>query len=292
MTKILVTGSNGQLGNEIQRNVAKNPGHHYTYVDVDELDMTDREAVHAFFRAESFDWIVNCAAYTAVDRAEDEAEQAYSVNRDAVEYLVSSAKAQKSKLIHVSTDYVFDGFHHRPYHETDEPNPRSVYGKSKLAGERHALGYDNAAIIRTSWLYSTFGKNFVKTMWRLTQEKEELKVVYDQAGTPTNAMDLADAIISIINLADSGFISFTPGVYHFSNEGVCSWYDFAIEIAAALQAECHILPIESKDFPTKAVRPFYSVFNKEKIKQTYHLTIPYWKDSLKKCIFELQKKSR
>ena len=285
---LLVTGANGQLGNEMQRIVAANPGKVNAYfTDVDTLDISEAAAVRAFIEHNAIDVIVNCAAYTAVDRAEDEMVLCAKLNIDAVANLASAARDFGAKVLHISTDYVFDGFAHRPYEETDEPNPRSTYGTTKLQGERELLKYaPDSIIVRTAWLYSPFGKNFVKTMLALGESRDRLSVVCDQVGTPTAAADLATAIFAIIT-ADE----WKPGIYHFSNEGAISWYDFtkAIHRIAGITT-CEVSPIKSKDYPTRAVRPFYSVLDKTKIKATFGITIPYWEESLERCIAELKQK--
>ena len=285
---LLVTGANGQLGNEMQRIVAANPGKvNAFFTDVDTLDITDAAAVRSFIEHNAIDVIVNCAAYTAVDRAEDDMVLCAKLNIDAVANLASAARDFGAKVLHISTDYVFDGFAHRPYEETDEPNPRSTYGTTKLQGERELLKYaPDSIIVRTAWLYSPFGKNFVKTMLALGESRDRLSVVCDQVGTPTAAADLASAIFSIITAPE-----WHAGIYHFSNEGAISWYDFtkAIHRIAGITT-CEVSPIKSKDYPTRAVRPFYSVLDKTKIKATFGITIPYWEESLERCIAELKQK--
>ena len=285
MTSILVTGANGQLGSEIKDLAGNYPDLDFTYIDIEDLDLTDSSAVKSFMDAESFDFCINCAAYTAVDKAEDEPEKAKSVNVDAVLNLANSCRKHEVLMIHLSTDYVFNGKAYKPYGEQDETGPQSVYGATKLEGEK-ALAASGAPylIIRTSWLYSAYGNNFVKTMRRLGVEKPNLTVVADQVGTPTNAADLARAILELmpmIMVADSG------SIFHYSNEGVASWYDFARAVMQFSQLDCEVQPIESKDFPAKASRPFYSVLNKTKIKSRFDLQIPHWQDSLKKSIKKL-----
>ena len=280
---ILVTGANGQLGNEMQR-VAKTSSNHYIFTDVAQLDITDREAVLRAVKDNSIQVIVNCAAYTNVDKAEDDSETADLINNKAVENLAIAARENDATLIHISTDYVFKGNRCTPCREDWETDPLGVYGITKLAGEKsiERTGCRHI-IIRTAWLYSTFGKNFVKTMQKLTAEKDSLKVVFDQVGTPTYAGDLADAIARIIETGQLG----KQGIYHFSNEGVCSWYDFAREICELSGNTCNIQPCHSDEFPSKVKRPHFSVLDKTKIKDTFGIEIPYWKDSLKKCIREL-----
>ncbi|MDR1694381.1 MAG: dTDP-4-dehydrorhamnose reductase [Lactobacillaceae bacterium] len=273
---ILVTGANGQLGNEL-RLILKDKA---VYVDVDELDITNAKAVAKFCDSKKFALIINCAAYTAVDRAEEEKELAELINVKGPKNLAQTGIA----LIHISTDYVFDGNNYKPYVETDITNPGSVYGRTKAQGEQTVLETAKTAlIIRTSWLYSTFGNNFLKTMRRLGAEKESLNVVFDQTGTPTYARDLAQAIADIIPQMKIG----TKAIYHYSNEGVCSWYDFATAIMGMSDLNCEVLPIESKDYLTLAKRPFYSVFNKAKIKKDFGIKIRHWADSLADCINNL-----
>ena len=274
----LVTGANGQLGNELKLLLQDKA----VYVDRAELDITDAEAVQAYAAKQKWEAIINCAAYTAVDKAESDAETAEKINVLGPENLAKTG----IPLIQISTDYVFDGRNCRPYNEDDEPHPQSVYGRTKLAGEQAVLqNAATAVIVRTAWLYSTFGNNFVKTMIRLGKEREKLSVVFDQIGTPTYAGDLAKAIMIIIDNK-----TFIPGIYNFSNEGVCSWYDFtkAIHRIAGIRT-CEVLPIEGSEYPAKATRPFYSVMNKKKIKETYSVSIPYWENSLVKCINLLMK---
>ena len=281
---ILVTGANGQLGNEMQR-VAKTSSNHYIFTDVAQLDITDREAVLRAVKDNSIQVIVNCAAYTNVDKAEDDSETADLINNKAVENLAIAARENDATLIHISTDYVFKGDRCTPCREDWETDPLGVYGITKLAGEKsiERTGCRHI-IIRTAWLYSPFGKNFVKTMQKLTAEKDSLKVVFDQVGTPTYAGDLADAIACIIETGQLG----KQGIYHFSNEGVCSWYDFAREICELSGHTCNIQPCHSDEFPSKVKRPHFSVLDKTKIKDTFGIEVPYWKDSLKKCIRELK----
>ena len=280
MKNILVTGANGQLGNEMRVLAAENTQFNYFFTDVEELDICDEGAVMQYALDNKIDVIVNCAAYTAVDKAEDNVVLCDKLNHLAPGYLAKAAKACNGFLIQVSTDYVFDGTAHIPYKEDVEPCPNSVYGVTKLAGEREAMQYcENTMIVRTAWLYSTFGNNFVKTMIRLGKEKEHLGVIFDQVGTPTYARDLANVIFKAIC---KGIV---PGVYHFSNEGVCSWYDFTKAIhAMAGITSCAVKPLHTEDYPTRAKRPNYSVLDKTKIKDTYGVVIPYWMDSLKECI--------
>ena len=281
MKTILITGAYGQLGSEMKVISEKFPLYKFIFTDADTLDICNENDLKNFFARTTVDYIVNCAAYTAVDKAEEDAENAYKINKDAVRLLAKFATKNKIKLIHISTDYVFDGKSYQPYTEDVAINPQGLYGKSKAAGEQEILSLaPQSVIIRTSWLYSSFGNNFVKTMLKLGAEREKLNVVFDQIGTPTYAADLAVAIMQIITA--QGFIA---GIYHFSNEGVCSWYDFTIAIhkAAGIKT-CKVLPIESKDYPAKTPRPFYSVLNKAKIKATYNIEIPHWEDGLARCI--------
>ncbi len=286
MSNILVTGSNGQLGSEIRAIAKDYPQFNFVFTDVDELDLTSFSAVEKTFKGGNFYACINCAAYTAVDKAEDDQELAMLINFIAVENLATICQANNTFLVHVSTDYVFSGLHYKPYEETDPVSPDSYYGLTKLKGEEAALSIcDKAAILRTSWLYSSFGNNFVKTMMRLGKERDELGVVVDQVGTPTYAADLAQAIISIIIKNGNKNIK---QVYHYSNEGVISWYDFAKAIMHHGNIDCKVNAIESKDFPAKANRPFYSVLNKAKIKHDFKIEIPYWQDSLKKMLTKLE----
>ena len=284
MKNILITGANGQLGNEMRVLSAENPEYTYFFTDVAELDICNEQAVLDFVKANNIHVIVNCAAYTAVDNAEDNVELCTKLNADAVGYLAKAAEANGAEFIQISTDYVFDGTAHIPYQETEPTCPNSVYGKTKLAGEQNALSLcSRSMVIRTAWLYSTFGNNFVKTMIRLGKERDSLGVIFDQVGTPTYARDLARAIFAAIRQG------VTPGIYHFSNEGVCSWYDFtkAIHRLAGINT-CSVKPLHTSEYPTKAKRPHYSVLDKMKIKETYHIEIPYWMDSLQSCISELE----
>ena len=284
MKNILVTGCNGQLGNEMQLLSAKNPQFNYFFTDVNELDITDEQAVKAFIREHDIDCVVNCAAYTAVDKAEADEARADLLNHVAPGYLAQAVREQGGCMVQVSTDYVFDGTAHRPYREDASTCPASAYGRTKLAGEEAVLAAcPEAAVIRTAWLYSTFGGNFVKTMLRLGREKDSLGVIFDQIGTPTYARDLAAAIFAILK---QGIV---PGIYHFSNEGVISWYDFtkAIHRIAGI-TNCKVRPLHTEEYPTPAARPHYSVLDKTKIKETYHIEIPYWEDSLEECIRQLE----
>ncbi len=280
---ILITGCNGQLGNEMQLLEASHPQHTYFNTDVAELDITNQDAIEAFVNDNQIDGIVNCAAYTAVDKAEDNEELCTKLNAEAPAYLAAAIGKRRGWMIQISTDYVFDGTQHTPYTEEADTCPNSVYGKTKLVGELNVQKFcAQSMIIRTAWLYSTFGNNFVKTMIRLGKEKLELGVIFDQIGTPTYARDLAVAIFAAI---EQGIV---PGVYHFSNEGVISWYDFtkAIHRIAGITT-CHVRPLHTSEYPTPAKRPHYSVLDKTKIKQTYNIEVPYWEESLADCIAKL-----
>ena len=275
---ILVTGANGQLGNEMQVLARENLQHTYFFTDVQELDICDEQAVYAYVSEHKIDIIVNCAAYTAVDKAEDNVELCDKLNNIAPGYLARAAQANGAAMIQVSTDYVFDGTAHIPYTEEEPTCPASVYGSTKLAGEQNVMDHcEKAMVIRTAWLYSIYGNNFVKTMIRLGQERDSLGVIFDQIGTPTYANDLAQAIFAAIN---KGVVR---GIYHFSDEGVCSWYDFTIAIAS-----CKVKPLHTADYPAKAPRPHYSVLDKTKIKDTFGIEIPHWEESLKRCINQLR----
>ena len=286
--KLLITGAYGQLGNEMRVALERYPHLESIFTDVDTLDITDKNAVDAFVALHQPNVLINCAAYTAVDKAEDDLALCYKINCDAVRNLGEVAQAHGMTVIHVSTDYVFDGTNHIPYTEDMAVSPTNVYGKSKLAGERELRKVcPEAIIIRTSWLYSGFGNNFVKTMLKLGNERSQLKVIFDQIGTPTYAADLADSMLQIIDSA-----KFVPGIYHFSNEGVCSWYDFTKMIFKLAHVECEVLPIESKDYAVRTPRPHYSVLNKSKLKSTYNQAIPYWMDGLERCLHVLLSESK
>jgi dTDP-4-dehydrorhamnose reductase len=283
MKKILITGSNGQLGNEMRLLAAQsNQEMDFCFTDIDELDITDEDRVMAFCRNGGFAWIINCAAYTAVDRAETDQEAALKVNASAPAILAYAAKSINAAFIHISTDYVFDGQGNQPYTETDLVNPRSFYGKSKLRGEEAvALSGADAFIIRTAWLYSAFGHNFVKTMQKYGRERGELKVVFDQVGTPTWAADLAKVMHHIV---EAGIRPRKTEILHYSNEGVCSWYDFAIHILQTSGIRCNVIPIRTHEYPLPAPRPTFSVLDKTRIKERLGVEVPYWGDSLKNCL--------
>ena len=281
---ILITGANGQLGSELRGVLEEKMPGITTYIDYQDLDLTDRAEVERWFAGREFTHIVNCAAYTAVDRAEEESGKCAAVNTDAVENLARIAADRDIKMIHISTDYVFDGHAYRPYTESDKVNPTSQHGSPKRKGETALRApVPDSIVIRTAWLYSPFGNNFVKTMLRIGRERGAIKVVADQIGTPTYALDLANAIVSI--LSDHRWVG---GIYHFTDEGVASWYDFAVAIHRIAGSEnVKISPIPSADYPTPATRPFYSVLDKSRIKATYGIKIPHWETSLRHCLQRL-----
>jgi dTDP-4-dehydrorhamnose reductase len=278
--KVLVIGKNGQLGSEIRRIIAEESIDSYQFTGTDELDLASETSINSFLDLQAkFDLIINCGAYTAVDRAEDEKDKCFLINSEAIKVLVSYCTKNSTKLIHISTDYVFDGTKNTPYNELNETNPTGVYGESKRMGELEILNSTiDAIIIRTSWVYSKFGNNFVKTMLKLGTEREQISVVIDQIGTPTYAYDLAKACIEIANKIDLWKRGIN--IYHYSNEGVTSWYDFACEIMKIKGLKCKVFPIETSEYPTRAKRPHFSVLNKKKIKDDFQLEIPHWKESL------------
>ena len=284
MARILITGAKGQLGNELKVVSGKYFGYDFIFTDIDTLDISDPLKTSQFIHEKKPDWIVNCAAYTQVDKAETDYQSALLVNGTSVKNIAASLKDSTCKLIHISTDYVFDGTANVPYNEFSIPNPVTAYGRSKLEGEKAALTHIGSMVIRTSWLYSSFGNNFVKTMIRLGNERESVNVVSDQTGSPTYALDLAKVIMHIISGVIRNQIAFNAGIYHYSDEGVCSWYDFATAIMEEDGINCKVNPILSADYPTTARRPAYSVLNKSKIKENYNITIPHWRASLQKCI--------
>jgi dTDP-4-dehydrorhamnose reductase len=278
---ILVIGVNGQVGSEIKE-LSSNYDYNFLFTTSKELDITEHKKVKEFIKENNIKTIINCGAYTGVDKAEDEKELANDINHLAVKNLAILSNEFGIKLIHISTDYVFDGENFKPYTEDDITNPNGIYGQTKLDGENAMISINplNSIIIRTSWVYSSFGNNFVKTMLRLGKEKDELGVIFDQVGTPTYARDLAKTILDILpNIKND-----KTEIYNYSNKGVLSWYDFAKEIMRMAKLDCIINPIETKDYPTPAKRPHYSLLNKSKIKQEFHITIPYWKDSLDECL--------
>lgn len=282
MPKLLVTGANGQLGSEIQALSLSYPHYAFTFIDRSVLDMADTKAIETYFTDRTFDAIINCAAYTTVDKAESEPELADAINHQAVHTLAKIAQKTHAALIHISTDYVFNGQNYRPYVENDATDPQGVYGQTKRDGENAILSVapKNTVIIRTSWVYSNTGANFVKTMLRLGRERESLGVIFDQVGTPTYARDLAKAILDILPKLQNE----TPEIFHYSNEGVASWYDFAQTIFELSGVQCAVNPITTDQYPTPATRPHYTLLNKKKIKEYFGLSIPYWKKSLKECI--------
>lgn len=285
MIKVLVTGSNGQLGCELKALSAAYAMFDFIYTDLNELDITSENDVYAFFKLHNPDVIINCAAYTAVDKAEQDEQLAFRVNATAPGILANAASVYGSFLVHISTDYVYDGKNFQPYVETDKTNPLSVYAQSKAAGERAVIEADGKAIIiRTSWLYSAFGANFVKTILKNGRERESLNVVFDQIGSPTYARDLAQAILDTLPLA---MVAENIEIYHYSNEGIASWYDFAKAILEMAEIECKILPILASEYALPAPRPFYSVLNKAKIKKKFTIEIPHWRDSLAHCLKRL-----
>ena len=281
---ILVTGSMGQLGSEIKE-LSSNYNYNFFFTTRDDIDITSKDSIKEFCQTNSINVIINCAAYTAVDKAESDEINADLVNRKAVKKLSIIAKELNIKLIHISTDYVFDGKNFKPYVEEFQTNPQSVYGKTKLDGENELLDINplNSIIIRTSWVYSYYGNNFVKTMLRLGKEKEELGVIFDQIGTPTYAKDLAITILNIVPQIENSKVE----IYNYSNEGVLSWYDFAKEIMKMAKLNCKVKAIETYQYPTPAKRPHFSLLNKSKIKSKFNLEIPYWKDGLDDCLKRL-----
>jgi dTDP-4-dehydrorhamnose reductase len=284
MAIILVTGADGQLGNELKL-VAKNYyGYDFIFTDVDTLNITDGKKTATYIKETSPDWIINCAAYNQVDKAESEAEKAMLVNNTAVKNISEAIKGSECRFIHFSSDYVFNGKSNIPYNEYSVTDPAGAYGRSKLAGEKAALAHHASMIIRTSWLYSSFGANFAKTILKKAKENESVNVVFDQVGSPTYAGDLAEAVMIIVAGVIRNQLAFSPGVYHYSNEGVCSWYDFAEAIVNEAGLSCRVMPILTAHYPSATQRPAYSVLDKSKIKENYNLNIPHWRSSLKKCI--------
>jgi len=284
---ILVTGADGQLGSEL-RLLAVESQYQFLFTDVAELDLTSKDAVVVFFNSHKIDYCINCAAYTAVDKAELDSDLANKINATAVENLAAACENNGAVLIHISTDFVFDGTAFRPINETDNPNPISVYGRTKLEGERQALAACSRTIIlRTSWLYSTFGNNFVKTMLRLAETRNELNVIFDQTGTPTYACDLARLIVEIIDFGITKGLLEKYGIYHYSNEGVASWYDFAKAIFEEKTIDIKVNPILTSGYPTPAKRPHFSVMDKSKIKSVFGIAIPHWRESLRVCLSKL-----
>ncbi len=287
MSKVLVIGANGQLGREIKK-IRNRFRQIYTFTDVEELDATNLSALKSYLVANPAQFIINCAAYTDVEGAESEPELAMKLNRDIPINLKYCMEEFRSiRIFHISTDYVYRGEQPRPIREDDPTAPLGVYARTKLEGEDALRGHPRALIIRTSWLYSVFGKNFVKNMINRMDQKTDLKVVYDQVGTPTYAEDLARAIMQIISDVDSDMIQFAPGLFNYSNSGVCSWFDLTKEICRLIGCKANILPIESSEFPAAVKRPAYSVMNKSRIQEVYGVKVPYWRDSLERCINDL-----
>jgi dTDP-4-dehydrorhamnose reductase len=285
MKNILVTGGNGQLGQALQKVAGGYPQFNLLFTDYQDLDITDADALATYFSTQQIDACINCAAYTAVDKAETDEDKAFLLNFQAVLGLAEICAQHNTQLLHVSTDYVFSGKQNVPYTEEDETDPQSIYGASKVRGEAAASGYNpDTIILRTSWLYSEYAVNFVKRMRELMQEKQELNVVFDQTGTPTYAGDLAKVILDILQYKAQHQDAALGGVYHYSNEGVTSWYDFAVTIKEMTNATTAIYPVTSDKYKTAAKRPGYSVLNKEKIKSTFGITIRYWRDSLAQCL--------
>ena len=292
--KILIIGRNGQLGRSIKKIVSlKNTKDEYTFVGRNEIDLSDLESVTTYFNKNKFDIIVNCAAYTAVDKAESEPDLANQINHLSVKQIAKVSKQQGAKLIHISTDYVFNGKSYKPYTEDGITSPKNVYGSTKLAGEKsiQEVMTTGVIIIRTGWLYSEFGNNFVKTMLKLCSDNKEIKVIFDQIGTPTYASDLAKAVLEVI---DSSYLKAKEQktqIFHYSNEGVCSWYDFAENIFNIDNVTCKVVPIEGSEWKMPAKRPYYTVLNKNKFKTTFGVEIPYWRDSLHECLKHIKTNS-
>jgi dTDP-4-dehydrorhamnose reductase len=289
MTTILVTGASGQLGSEIRERSSRYKGYTFVFTDADELDITDAAATAAFIAGLAPSWIINCAAYTAVDKAEEEEELATLINAHGVENLVNALQGSDCRLIHISTDYIFDGNSPVPYTEDDKPSPASAYGRSKLAGEKAAMRWPHTMTVRTSWLYSSYGNNFVKTILVRAGSSANLKVVFDQTGSPTYAADLAAAILEIISGVIQNRHLFVPGIFNYSDEGVCSWFDIAAEIVTATGSPCPVIPVRSSEYPSKTRRPAYSVLDNSKIRECYNLNIPHWRTSLEICIAKINK---
>ncbi len=284
MAVILVTGASGQLGSELRVSSKNYFGYEYIFTDNETLDVTIEKEVKDFISKNRPDWIINCASYNFVDKAESEPDIAMLVNAAGVKNIVAAIRGSECRLIHISTDYVFDGKSNVPYNEYSVPNPLSAYARSKAEGERFALTHYLSIILRTSWLYSSRGNNFVKTILKHGAEKDTLRVVFDQTGTPTYAADLADVIMLIISRVIRNQIAFNAGIYHYSNEGVCSWYDLACEIVLEAGLKCKVVPILSKEYPSIVQRPFYSVLDKSKIRENYGIEIPHWRSGLSRCM--------
>ena len=291
MIKILITGAKGQLGTDIFNLSKRYAEWQFQFIDIDELDISSTPDTVNFFSSQRFDFIVNCAAYTAVDKAESEEESAFAVNTSAVKNLIESIKHHNTRFIHISTDYVFDGSGSTPYSEDNPTNPQTVYGHSKLDGERVVLAFNKGMVIRTAWLYSSHGNNFLKSIINKGRQLKKLKVVNDQIGSPTYSKHLAEAVLKIIEADVNNKISFIPGVFNFTNSGSCSWYDFAVEIVNKTKISCNVFPVKSTEYPQVAKRPSYSVLSLEKIKSLYKLNIPNWKVGLSECLEEMNKSS-
>jgi len=289
-SKILVTGANGQLGNEIRRLCRNFPGLEFIFTDVDMLDITNPDAVSVFMEASKPAIVVNCAAYTNVDGAEENVKNVRKINSLAPQVLAAACAMQDAFLIHISTDYVFDGESTKPYTEEDETNPTSVYGNSKLEGEEKIKTvFDNYLIIRTSWMYSEFGHNFVRSIIALAKERETLSIVNDQIGSPTYARDLANCIIDIIIKSILNPKAYLPGIYHYANQGTCSWYEFAQEILNITDIKsCKLIPISTDQYPAIAKRPKYSVLDTSKVRGSFGIGIPNWRDSLRECLSSMR----
>jgi len=289
MARILITGAEGQLGSELRIVSGKYFGHDFIFTDIGQLDITNKDRTEAFINDARPDWIINCAGYNKVDKAESDYENALKINGTAVKNISEAIHDSTCRFIQISSDYVFDGNSVIPYPEFALTNPLSAYGRSKLEGEKAALSHYGSVVIRTSWLYSSFGHNFVKTIIKLASENKTLQVVNDQIGTPTYAADLADAIMQIIWGVIRNQIAFNAGIYNYSNDGACSWYEFAAAIVEETGIDCQVQPISTKEYPTVAVRPSFSVLDKTKIKENYNLIIPQWRESLKRCIAVINK---
>lgn len=287
MTAILVTGSKGQLGNEIKSLSGAYSGYEFVFTDSGELDITSRDAVTGLIKDVNPGWIINCASYTAVDKAEDNPHEAFAVNADGPANIVSAIYGTECRFLHISTDYIFDGKSNIPYTEADLPNPLSIYGKSKFEGEINALHHHRTMIVRTSWLYSSFGNNFIKTMLRLLREGRQPKVVFDQTGSPTYAYGLASALLTVISGVIRNRFPYVPGIYNYSDEGVCSWFDLAAEVALEAGFDDSVVPCLTEEYPSRAARPAYSVLNNKKIKDTYGINTVHWRKNLKKCLEKL-----
>lgn len=287
MNGILVTGASGQLGNELRELSARFSGYSFVFTDMPEMNITDAEVTMAFIKSADPAWIINCAAFTAVDSAEDEEPLATLVNARGVENIVNAISGTECRLIHISTDYVFDGNSPRPYTEEDKTSPASAYGRSKLAGETAALACPGSIVIRTSWLYSSYGKNFVRTILGKAGSSQNINVVADQTGSPTYAADLAATIMEVISGTIQNRHNFVPGIFNYANEGHCSWFDFATEIVSAAGSECRVNAVRSSAYPSRVNRPAFSVLDKTKIKETYNITVPHWRASLNQCIIKI-----